>query len=123
MNGCEGYEAIARVYDKLNAEIDYTAWADFFEKCFDKYLAKKPSLVLDLACGTGRMTRELARRGYDMIGVDMSVDMLNVAKSKNEDVLYLCQNACETWSHVALREPVQLKYFTIVPSKDAFAIK
>ena len=36
MSGCEGYDAIARVYDKLNSEIDYTEWADFFESCFDK---------------------------------------------------------------------------------------
>ena len=97
MNGCEGYEAIARVYDKLNAEIDYTAWADFFEKCFDKYLAKKPSLVLDLACGTGRMTRELARRGYDMIGVDGSQDMLYEAMYSNDasGILYLLQDMRE----------------------------
>ena len=97
MNGCEGYEAIARVYDKLNAEIDYTAWADFFEKCFDKFLAKKPSLVLDLACGTGRMTRELARRGYDMIGVDGSQDMLYEAMYSNDasGILYLLQDMRE----------------------------
>ena len=36
--GCEGYDAVASVYDKLNAELDYEAWADFFESCFDKHL-------------------------------------------------------------------------------------
>ena len=93
MSGCEGYNAIARVYDKLNAEIDYARWADFFEKCFDKYLSEKPSLVLDLACGTGRMTRELAGRGYDMIGVDGSADMLSCAmEAGREGILYLLQD-------------------------------
>ena len=53
MSGCEGYQAIARVYDRLNAEIDYQAWADFVETCFDRFLSKRPELVLDLACGTG----------------------------------------------------------------------
>ena len=78
------YDSIARVYDTLNAEVDYGAWADFIEKCFAKYLKDKPTLVLDLACGTGRMTRELAARGYDMIGVDGSADMLAEAYNRAE---------------------------------------
>lgn len=77
--GCEGYGAIAHVYDKLNAEINYTAWADFVEDSFDQYMQARPCLVLDLACGTGSMALELAARGYDMIGVDGSADMLSEA--------------------------------------------
>jgi len=97
MNGCEGYDAIARVYDKLNRELDYEAWADFFERCFQKFLPTPPELVLDLACGTGRMTRVLARRGYDMIGVDGSASMLSEAysQSEGERILYLCQDMRE----------------------------
>ncbi len=75
----DGYRALARVYDRLNAEIDYEGWADFVESCFACYLEEKPTLVLDLACGTGSMTLALAARGYDMIGVDGSMDMLSVA--------------------------------------------
>lgn len=96
MSGCEGYEAIARVYDKLNAEIDYDGWADFFETCFDRFLSKRPELVLDLACGTGRMTRTLAKRGYDMIGVDGSESMLSEAYMQGgEGILYLLQDMRE----------------------------
>lgn len=95
MSGCEGYSAIAGVYDKLNKDIDYSAWADFFEKCFAQQ-GKKPEIILDLACGTGRMTRELAARGYDMIGVDGSVDMLGEAYSGGaENTLYLLQDMRE----------------------------
>ena len=95
MSGCEGYSAIAAVYDKLNKDIDYSRWADFFEKCFEKY-GKRPEIVLDLACGTGRMTRELASRGYDMIGVDGSADMLGEAYSQGtENTLYLLQDMRE----------------------------
>lgn len=75
----DGYRALARVYDRLNAEIDYRGWADFVESCFACYLKEKPTLLLDLACGTGSMTLSLADRGYDMIGVDGSMDMLSVA--------------------------------------------
>ena len=78
----EGYNVIASVYDKLNSDIDYGKWADFIEKIFDKYLAERPEIVLDLACGTGSMTAELARRGYDMIGVDGSEEMLSVASER-----------------------------------------
>lgn len=93
MSGCEGYSAIARVYDKLNKDIDYSGWADFIERCFDRYCTIRPHLVLDLACGTGRMTRELSSRGYDMIGVDGSADMLTEAYSYGGDgILYLLQD-------------------------------
>ena len=84
-NTFDAYGAIARVYDRLNAEIDYSAWADFVEACFARYLKEKPELLLDLACGTGSMTLELLRRGYDMIGVDASPDMLSVAWERADD--------------------------------------
>ena len=96
--GCSGYDALARVYEILNSDIDYSAWADFFERCFDKYLVARPELMLDLACGTGTMTRELAKRGYDMIGVDGSPEMLSEAFSKNDgehSILYLNQDMRE----------------------------
>ena len=92
----DGYLAIAGVYDRLNKEIDYSKWASFFEDCFKKYGKNKPEIILDLACGTGRMTCEMARRGYDMIGVDGSVDMLSEAYSKDTSgILYLCQDMRE----------------------------
>lgn len=93
--GCEGYNAIARVYDKLNADIDYSAWADLIEACFDRFLPARPALVLDLACGTGKMTRALAARGYDMIGVDGSAEMLSeayTASLEHPGILYLQQD-------------------------------
>lgn len=95
MSGCEGYDAIASVYDRLNSDLDYEAWADFMERLFDRFLEKRPELVLDLACGTGRMTRTLADRGYDMIGVDGSAEMLAQAYSEGGGILYLLQDMRE----------------------------
>ena len=93
MSSYDSYSAIAGVYDELNKDIDYSAWADMMEKCFERFGAKKPEIILDLACGTGRMTRELAARGYDMIGVDGSSDMLNEAYMRGaEGILYLLQD-------------------------------
>lgn len=93
MSGCEGYDAIAKVYDRFNGDLDYEAWADFLEENFRKFLSEKPRLVLDLACGTGRMTRTLAKRGYDMIGADGSDTMLSEAYAEAHDgILYLLQD-------------------------------
>lgn len=100
-NRYDGYGAISSVYDKINSRVDYAAWADFFEQCFDRYLSERPELVLDLACGTGSMTLELAKRGYNMIGVDGSSDMLGIAYERKfelesaHDVLFLLQDMKE----------------------------
>lgn len=77
-----GYEALAGVYDRLNGDIDYKGIADFIEACYKRYMNEKPSLVLDLGCGTGAMTIELASRGYDMTGLDISPDMLSRAYTR-----------------------------------------
>ncbi len=93
----ESYTDFAYIYDKL-IDQDYEKWADYIEEIFKKH-GVKPNLVLDLGCGTGSITNILAKRGYDMIGVDLSPDMLNVARDKameeNLDVLYLCQDIRE----------------------------
>ncbi len=78
------YDILANAYDSINNEIDYSAWADFIEKTVNGNMAEKPALVLDLGCGTGRMTVELAKRGYDMTGVDISPEMLDVARCAAE---------------------------------------
>ncbi len=81
----QGYRAIAGAYDRFNADVDYHAWSAFIEACFDRFLPARPQIVLDLACGTGRMTFPLADRGYDMIGIDGSADMLAEAYEKSTD--------------------------------------
>ena len=81
------YNVIAGVYDKINSGVDYEKWADFIESLFDKYLTERPELVLDLASGTGRMSLTLAKRGYDMIGVDASEEMLAAASDAVFDAI------------------------------------
>ena len=79
------YSILAPYYDAWNAEIDYPAWADGAEEFFRRYAKGEVRDVLDLACGTGRMTVELAKRGYDMIGVDRSPEMLDAARNAAEN--------------------------------------
>ena len=75
------YEALAASYDALTTDVGYRKRADYLEKLFAK--SKVPvHTVLDLACGTGTLTWLLAERGYEMIGVDGSEEMLAQAQSK-----------------------------------------
>jgi len=91
----ENYSAFAAIYDRLILEdIDYTKIADYIEATL-KRLGIKAELVCDLACGTGTLTDILSKRGYDMIGIDLSTEMLNVAREKNPDILFLNQDICE----------------------------
>ena len=90
------YDFLAGCYDQLTYDVDYCAWADYIEKHFHRQ-GLPGRTVLDLACGTGSLTRELAERGYEMIGVDLSPDMLAEAAEKNGDVdgippMFLCQS-------------------------------
>ena len=88
------YSAIAECYDALNSHIDYESFANFLNKEIRAGGVSDGSLVLDLACGTGNITLPLLKRGYDMIGVDLSGDMLNIARNKKDGdrVLWLCQD-------------------------------
>ena len=75
------YEALAGVYDDLTSDVAYGRRADYLERLFQK--SRLPvRTVLDLACGTGSMTAVLTERGYELIGVDESPDMLAVAREK-----------------------------------------
>ena len=75
------YNGLAPWYDKLTGDVPYGSFADFYEEEF-RADGGEFSMLLDLCCGTGTLTWELARRGYEMIAVDQSPDMLMEAQSK-----------------------------------------
>ena len=75
------YEYLAQCYDQFTEDVNYQRWADYVEKHFAR--SKLPiRTVLDLACGTGSLTLLLAQRGYEMIGADLSEEMLAQAAEK-----------------------------------------
>ena len=79
------YHALAGTYDALTGDVGYEKRADFLEKLFEKsHIPVKT--VLDLACGTGTMTWILTGRGYELIGVDASEEMLAAAMGKSGSV-------------------------------------
>lgn len=92
------YSGFAHIYDALMDDVPYGRWADYYHELFRRF-GCNTRLGLDLGCGTGNMTMELARRGTEMIGVDLSADMLAVAgekaKAQGLDILYLNQDMTE----------------------------
>jgi SAM-dependent methyltransferase len=69
-------------YDDLYGDKDYEAECDVLEAVFRKHLTERPRHLLDLGCGTGNHSIPLARRGYDVTGVDLSNEMLSQAREK-----------------------------------------
>ena len=92
------YGPLAARYDALTGDVPYEALETWYETAF-AHSDRAVHTVLDLCCGTGTLTWELARRGYEMIAVDQSPDMLMEAQSKAvSDVtppLFICQEAGE----------------------------
>lgn len=92
------YSKLASCYDLFMDETPYEEWMNYIISRFEKYDVPK-ELILDLGCGTGTLTELLAARGYDMIGVDASEEMLEIAQEKKyesgNDILYLLQDMRE----------------------------
>ena len=92
------YSAFAGFYDELPGNISYAERANYFDSIIKEFKTEGP-ILLDLACGTGSLSVELSRLGYDVIGVDNSADMLSVALEKKyeaeQDILFLCQDMTE----------------------------
>ncbi|MCM1252002.1 MAG: class I SAM-dependent methyltransferase [Clostridium sp.] len=105
----EAYTDFARVYDTFMDETPYEEWCAFLltllhryevkENITDANLLQEKNSILDLGCGTGTLTQLLAEAGYDMIGIDNSAEMLQIAVEKKErsglDILYLLQDMRE----------------------------
>ncbi len=106
----EAYTDFATVYDTFMDETPYDEWCEFLIEKIEKYGISKPeksedsleserNLVLDLGCGTGVLTELMAAKGYDMVGIDFSEEMLTIAREKADDAnsgtLYLLQDMRE----------------------------
>lgn len=94
----EPYTNFAAVYDMFMDNVPYDQWTDYLVHLLKKHCIHE-GLLLELGCGTGSMTRRLSNKGYDMIGIDSSEEMLAIARDKSGDeknsILYLCQDMRE----------------------------
>lgn len=74
------YRQFASVYDRLMEEMPYSEWMHFVRSCWQKY--GTPKTIVDLGCGTGNMAIPLAKAGFTVFGIDLSAEMLSIARSK-----------------------------------------
>jgi SAM-dependent methyltransferase len=92
------YNNFSPFYDLLTYDVDYKKRTAYLLKLFEKF-DRKPTLLLDFACGTGSFSVELSKNDIDVIGVDASEGMLALAQEKNyslkKPVMYLCQKGSE----------------------------
>ncbi|SDB04996.1 Methyltransferase domain-containing protein [Ruminococcaceae bacterium FB2012] len=79
-----GYGRFAEFYDRLTENVRYDLIAEAAERYTERFGGRK-GIVLDLACGTGSLCEQLARRGFDVIGADASDGMLSAALDKKFD--------------------------------------
>ena len=106
----EAYTEFATVYDTFMDNVPYEAWKKYLVHIL-KAEGINDGLLLELGCGTGRMTRLLAAEGYDMIGVDNSEEMLSVAREytmENTEILYLLQDMREFELYGTIRAVVSV---------------
>jgi len=93
------YTGFAKVYETFMDNIPYEEWTNYIKDMLTEYGVAKGSLLCELGCGTGSMTRRLAEAGYDMIGIDLSEEMLDIARYEHpeceQDILYLNQDMRE----------------------------
>ena len=94
----EAYSGFAKVYDLFMDNIPYGEWTEYVKELFAEEGITE-GILLDLGCGTGSVTELLAKAGFDMIGIDNSEEMLEIAMEKREesglDILYLLQDMRE----------------------------
>lgn len=92
------YNKFAQYYDTLTSDIDYQKLSEYYDIIIKRFGGSN-GILLDLACGTGSLSENMAEKGYDVIGVDLSCEMLSKALEKKLDsghnIQYLCQDMCE----------------------------
>lgn len=87
----EAYSGFAQVYDAFMDNVPYEKWKDYIKELLCER-GISDGLLVDLGCGTGTMADLLDKEGYDVIGVDGSAEMLDIARQKRPDMLFLNQD-------------------------------
>lgn len=103
----DAYHNLAVSYDRLTNDVDYEATVDFYYEILKKE-GLHPKTAVDLACGTGSVTAILARKGLQVIGVDMSEEMLTVAQQKAGELENPPRFVCQPLQKLQLPRGVDL---------------
>ena len=85
----KAYSVFAHIYDKMMDNIPYEEWKDYLLRMMYLYRVSPSASIAELGCGTGTMTGLLVEEGLDVMGLDISSDMLAEARKKYPDISFL----------------------------------
>ena len=85
----KAYSVFAHIYDKMMDNIPYEEWKDYLLRMMYRYRVSPSASIAELGCGTGTMTGLLAEEGFDVMGLDLSSDMLEEARAKYPDISFV----------------------------------
>ena len=103
----DAYKALAASYDRLTQDVDYETVVKFYNQILERE-SLQPRTAVDLACGTGSVTALLARQGLDVVGVDLSEEMLTQAQQKTMDITPMPRFVCQRLEQLHLPRGVDL---------------
>jgi ubiquinone/menaquinone biosynthesis C-methylase UbiE len=81
LKNTEPYAGIAEAYDYILRHVDYDQWYKFINSIMIKYI-KNPKTILELGCGTGKFGAKFSAGNYKIYGIDRSLNMLRIAKTR-----------------------------------------
>lgn len=92
VNNLEAYQVMAQFYDKLMGENKYPGWKKLIAEVVEKYKIPK-TLCLDVACGTGNISKLLIEQGFKVVGIDISSEMISIARQKFPAEIFVCADS------------------------------
>ena len=121
------YSVLSQIYDQLMVNVDYEMWASYIEYLILEQ-GERPLNILELGCGSGNVTEKLLEKGYEVVGIDYSEEMLEIAEEKTEEfgnkVIYIQQDLREIdfevyeiekynqiWFELEIENSVVISYF------------
>ncbi|MBT2598264.1 MULTISPECIES: class I SAM-dependent methyltransferase [unclassified Oceanobacillus] len=104
------YSKMATLYDRLMIDAPYDDWVAVIQEVINSYSNRQVNSIVDFGCGTGVITRKLAVQGYDLTGIDISEDMLELAKKETDPSLSI------SWLHQDITKLNNIPYMDMAIS-------
>lgn len=98
------YTHLAELYDQFSTDKTHLEWSDYIFNLLKKYNVDTGANIIDICCGTGGITNELYKKGYRIIGLDSSSDMLEIAAKRFSDYGSKIQLICQDIRDIKLHK-------------------
>ncbi len=117
------YNYLALHYDELTENVDYKVRSDYISDFFNEYGIRQGSTILDLACGTGSMSLHMKNKGYNVIGIDLSDEMLSAADFKAKGEISFIKSEMQNFSLAETVDACMCNLDSINHLNDIYEVK